>query len=294
MSAVLLGQAVHDTPEWHALRAGGIGASEIAAVVGMSPYVSAFQLWHIKKGNLPGQKTKAHMGWGHRLEPVVRNWWAEQHPELFVEPNPGTFAHSERDWQRVNPDGVIWAAGTEDDSYPTALYEGKISRYGDGFGKSGGDEIPMSYRCQVQHALDVFGYSRCHVAVLIGGSEAREYVIDADPQDQATLRDAGRRFWDSLALDDEPPIDCSDATYQAVRDLNPLIDKAGIFDLSPDLWADYLEHKQGLDEHEEALTGVKSRILAAMGTARTARFAEIAVLRRQMSSAQTPYLKEVS
>lgn len=292
MSAVLLGNAVHDTPEWHALRAGGIGASEISAVVGLSQYVSAFQLWHVKKGNLPGQRTKPHMGWGHRLEPVVRGWWLEQHQEFGCQPNPGTYAHSERDWQRVNPDGLLYL--NDDDSKPTALYEGKISRFGDGFGKSGTDEIPISYRCQVQHAMDVFGLNRCYVAVLIGGSEARKYVIEADPQDQETLRNAGRRFWESVHANDEPPIDCSEMTYRAVRDLNPLIERDAAINLDPHLWAEYLEHKAEADRHSELLTGVKSRILASMGTARSARFAEMTVLRRQMSSAGTPYLKEVS
>lgn len=292
MSAVLLGNEPQDSPGWHKLRADGIGASEISAVVGLSQYVSAFQLWHIKKGNLPGQRTNAAMGWGHRLEPVVRGWWLEQHQEFGVIANPGTYAHSERDWQRVNPDGLLYLG--EDDQKPTALYEGKISRFGDGFGKSGTDEIPISYRCQVQHAMDIFGLNRCYVAVLIGGSEAREYVIEADPQDQETLRNAGRRFWESVHANDEPPIDCSEMTYQAVRDLNPLIDKGASIDLSPELWGQYVTHKREMAEHEEALTGVKSRILAQMGNAQSARFAESTVLRRQMSSAKTPYLKEVA
>lgn len=294
MSAVLIGQAEVHSPEWHALRAGGIGGSEIAAVVGLSRWVSAFQLWHIKKGNLPEQVTKPHMGWGQRLEPVVRDWWAEQHPNLIVDATPGTFAHSERSWQRVNPDGLIH--GLDKDGIPetVALYEGKISRYGDGFGKSGTDEIPLAYRAQVLHALDVFDLPRCHVAVLIGGSEAREYVIEADPTDQHTLRDAGRRFWESLALNDEPPIDCSDMTYQAVRDLNPLIEKDALVDLTSEVWGEYLTHKSAVRHHEAELTGVKSRILAQMGTARSARYAEMTVLRRQMSSSGTPYLKEVT
>lgn len=292
MSAVLLGNPVHDSAEWHAMRASGIGASEIAAVVSISKYVSAFQLWHVKKGNLPGQRTTTQMGWGHRLEPVVRNWWLEQHPEFCVQANPGIYAHSDRPWQRASPDGLVFV-GSEDGT-PIAGYEGKISRFGDGFGKSGSNDIPLMYRCQLQQSMDVFGLNRWHLAVLIGGSEPREYVIEADPEDQRTLREAGRRFWESLSVGDEPPIDCSDMTYQAVRDLNPEIDRDHSIDLTSDLWAEYLEHKSEVDEHTAALTGVKSKILAAMGTARTARFAEVTVLRRQKSSTGSAYLKEVS
>jgi putative phage-type endonuclease len=295
LSAVLLGTFEHDTPEWHAARAGGIGASEIAAVVGLSPYVSAFHLWHMKKGNLPSQAKSDAMDWGHRLEPVVRDWWQERHPELWVG-STGTWAHSERPWQRVNPDGILYPieAGSVVSGARVALYEGKTSRFGDGFGPSGSDQIPLAYRCQVQHSLDIFDLPRAYVAVLIGGNEPREYVIEADPADQAALREAGAKFWQSLQDNDEPPIDCSDSTYEAVRKMHDDIDPDAQHPLDMDLWQKYLMHKVAANHHEAELQGVKSKILAAMSTARTATFNDEPVLRRQKSSTGTPYLKEIA
>lgn len=290
MTAVLLGIHEPNTEPWYELRAGGLGGSEIAAVVGLSPYMSPFWLWHFKKGNIPGQKVNSAMDWGHRLEPVVREWFAERH-EFDVVPTPGTYANAERPWQRCNPDGLIY-----DDEFlpePIALYEGKTARYADDWGPSGSDQIPLKYACQIQHSLDVFGLPRAYLAVLIGGSDAREYVIEADPEDQRLLREAGERFWQSLQTDDEPPIDCSDSTYQAVRDLNPLIDKDADIEIGA-LWDEYDATKAQRDHHEAELTGVKARILAAMGTARIATHNTIPVLRRQMSSAGTPYLKEIA
>lgn len=294
MSAVLLGKAEHDTPEWHALRAGGIGASEIAAVVGLSRWDSPFSLWHVKKGNLPGRPTLSHMRWGQRLEPVVLEWWLEQHPEYEAEASPGTFAHNERDWQRCNPDALLWRAGEKENTFPTALYEGKISRFGDGFGKSGTDEIPLAYRCQVQHSLDVFGLRFAHLAVLIGGSEAREYTIEADPEDQAHLRTKGAAFWASVMEADEPPLDCTDATYQAVVQLNPDLLKGEGVDLNSETWVAYLDAKNAQTEATEALTLAKSTILHAMRGVQNARIGGMTVLRRQRSSAGTYYLKEVA
>jgi putative phage-type endonuclease len=295
LSAVLLGTFEHDTPEWHAARAGGIGASEIAAVVGLSPYVSAFHLWHMKKGNLPSQAKSDAMDWGHRLEPVVRDWWQERHPELWVG-STGTWAHSERPWQRVNPDGILYPieAGSVVSGARVALYEGKTSRFGDGFGPSGSDQIPLAYRCQVQHSLDIFDLPRAYVAVLIGGNEPREYVIEADPVDRAALRDAGAKFWQSLQDNDEPPIDCSDSTYEAVRKLHPEIDRDADVELSRQLWGDYFSARMQAENATKKITEAKSKILAAMGTARIATFQDSPVLRRQMSSTGTPYLKEIA
>src|SRR5690349_8562125 len=81
VSAVLLGNEPHDTPEWHALRAGGIGGSEIAAVVGLSKWTSAFELWHRKRGAIGQQAQNEAMEWGSRLEPVIAAKFAEEHPE---------------------------------------------------------------------------------------------------------------------------------------------------------------------------------------------------------------------
>lgn len=293
MTAVLLGTHEPNTPAWHALRADGIGASEIAAVVGLSPYESTFSLWHKKKGNLPGATVTNAMDWGNRLEPLVRNWFAEQHPDLYVIPTPGTYAHGERNWQRVNPDGLILDANdTASTGEASALYEGKTSRFGDGFGPSGSDIIPIGYRCQVQHALDVFGLPRAYVAVLIGGNDPREYVIEADPEDQKALRDAGAAFWESLQTGDEPPIDASFETFQAVKDLHPDIDGSDV-PISPALYGRYLASKADADSANAAHRQAKSELLTAMGNARRALVNEVPVLRRQPGRGTSVSLYEI-
>lgn len=289
MTAVLLGQAEVHSPEWHALRAGGIGGSEIAAVVGLSRWTSPFQLWHRKRGTIAEQKLSEAMEWGIRLEPVIAAKFAEEHPEFDVVPTPGTYAHHERPWQRCNPDGTLHDPADGDCA---ALLEVKtVNAYADDFTN---DDVPIYYRCEIQWRLDIFDLSHCYLAVLIGGSTYREYVIEANPEDQATLRTAAEAFWRSIQADDEPPLDATDHTYQTVRELNPLIDKDLIIDLPGDMWRRYLEAKTAVDEAAAALILSKSEVLQFMGAARIARFAKQDVLRRQMSSAKKPYLKEVS
>src|SRR5690348_3040920 len=78
MNAVLLGQLDPNTPEWDEIRSRGIGGSEIAAVVGLSPWVSRFALWHRKRGTLGKQTVNAGMDWGHRLEDAICEAWAEK------------------------------------------------------------------------------------------------------------------------------------------------------------------------------------------------------------------------
>ena len=80
------------------------------------------------------------------------------------------------------------------------------------------------------------------VAVLIGGNDYREYRIPFDEADAASLREAGAAFWESLQADDEPPIDASWATYEAVRDLHPEINDEDV-EIDPQLWVDYAQTK---------------------------------------------------
>lgn len=279
MNAVLVTDAPANTADWHAARRDGIGASEISAVVGLNPWTSAFQLWHEKKGNLPGADPENPLFyWGHALEPLVAARFAELHPEREVQ-KIGTHRHADRPWQFANLDRALIrrSIGPEPVRIPLEI---KTTKYPDNWGPSGSDQIPVHVRCQVMQQMDVFSAPYAWVAVLIGGSDYREYRIDFDETDAAALREAGAAFWASLQTDDEPPIDASWSTYEAVRELHPEIDGEDI-DLDPDLWAQYSEYQADAAIYADRAREAKSFVLAAMGNARRALVNGQPVLRRQ-------------
>lgn len=285
MTAVLVGQAEPHSPEWHALRREGIGGSEIAAVVGLSRWTSAYQLWHRKRGNIGEQPQNEAMEWGTRLEPAIVQKFIDEHPEWDVQATPGTYCHEDRAWQRCNPDGLL--IGEE-----TALLEVKtVNAFADDFTKT---DIPIYYRTQIQWQLDIFGLDRCYAAVLVGGNTYYEYIVEANAEDQATLRAAAERFWNSIQTDDEPPLDATDHTYRTVVELNPDLRKDEFIDLDPRVWADYVQAKVAINHAEGELTLAKSQILHAMRGVQFARFAGEKVLRRQRHASGSYYLKEVS
>jgi putative phage-type endonuclease len=238
MTALLVTDAAPNTADWHAARRDGIGASEISAVVGLNPWGSPFSLWLKKKGLIPGADDGNPLFyWGHALEPLVADRFAELHPDMYVA-HVGTHRHSERAWQFANLDRMVWLPNG-----PDVPLEIKTTRFGDGYGPTGSDEIPVHVRCQVMQQMDVFDAPYAWVAVLIGGSDYREYRIDFDEADAAALREAGAAFWASLQTDDEPPIDASFATYEAVRDRHPGIDSDLEVDLNPALHGRYATTK---------------------------------------------------
>lgn len=84
----VLGWFEPGTDEWHAARANGIGGSEIAAVLGLSPYESRFSLWHRKKGLIGPVEETEEMYWGKEHEPAICRRFAREHPDLDVTPAP--------------------------------------------------------------------------------------------------------------------------------------------------------------------------------------------------------------
>jgi putative phage-type endonuclease len=206
---VLLGSFTPGTPEWNAARKGlCITATEIAAVVGLSPWTSKFTLWH-KKAGLPSApfEPSPEMKWGVRFEDDVAEEFAERHPEHPLL-HTGTWKHREREWQRATPDRL----------HGDSIVEIKTAASPDGWGPDGSDEFPVHYRCQVLWQQDTLGLRRpARLAVLILPYDYREYVVEYDEAEAKILRDAAERFLDDVRQGNRPPIDGATDTYRTIR-----------------------------------------------------------------------------
>lgn len=294
MSAQLLGTFEPNTEAWHQLRAEGIGSSDIAAIVGLSPFTSAYTLWHRKAGKVAEQAESDFMDWGKRLEPVIAAKFAENHPSFVVAPT-GTWAADGRPWQRANPDRlIINSFGTDNgpggiDSY---LEVKCASAYkADDWGRSGTDIVPPGYRAQVIWQGDVLGLSSAWCAVLIGGNDYREYHLTWDADEAEFLREAGRAFWESIQNGEPPEIDDSDSTYEVVRQLHPDIDAEASVEIPPALILPWEQAKGVIDEAEREIAKAKSRITDHMGDARYGCIAGQKVVIRQSTKTGLPYVK---
>lgn len=254
----VLGWFEPGTDEWHAARANGIGGSEIAAVVGLSPYESRFSLWHRKQGLIGPVEESEEMYWGKEHEPAICRRFARLHPDLDVTPAP-TYCHPDRPWQIANPDRL---AGDD-------LFEAKTARDAEGWGKEGTSEIPVHYRAQCIQYLDVTCRRRCWVGVLIAGSEYREYVVDFDEDEARILREAGIRFMDDLARNIRPDIDGHSATYQAIREIPEGLDPIDV-EIDTALRDRFYAAQDAAWAAEDELTACKGLLLDEIGTAQRA------------------------
>lgn len=282
-TGVPIGRYPTGSPEWHEARAKGIGGSEIATILGLSPYDSRFALWHRKRGEIGQVEETPAMEWGNRLEDAVICKWVDEHGRDVLT-HPGTYCHKDRPWQIANPDGLTIDGDVE-------VIEAKTSHVPWAWGPSGGGggDIPVHYLAQTIWYLDTLGLQRAHVAVLIDGYDWRQYVVEHDEAEARMMRDAAKDFLDSIDLGERPDIDGSTSTYEAVRELHPDIDGT---EIETHLAADYAEAIDRLRDAQERKRLTASRLADVMATAQYATYLGDRFVRRQSRNGGTPYLTD--
>lgn len=283
--AVLVGHFEDGSEAWHEARFKGIGGSEIASILGINNFKSRYILWMEKAGIIPrNQDDNPLFEWGHRLEPVIIEKFAEAHPEYRVLPG-GSWRNSDRPFQLANPDGRLLNLETGE----FEILEIKTSMTGAGWGP-GPNDIPAKYVAQVRWYLDTFGFTDAWIVVLIGGFEYREYRIFADPAKTIEMRDSAAAFVYSLGTGEAPPIDGGEDTYAYLRERNMSIDPKGKVELDEALVGLVMDSKQQLAFAESEMLRAKGHLLAHMGTAKTATFEGKTIASRQAKGEGVPFV----
>lgn len=184
---------IQGSPEWLAHRLKYRNASETPAVVGVSPWQTAYQLWLERTGRSK-TKVNAAMKRGSELEPVARAAYEKltghvMEPLVMVE---GEYSAS--------LDGITLAGDL--------ILEVKCPMRGRDsqlWQAVSAGEIPEPYFWQVQHQLMVAGAALAHVYVFDGAEGA---LVEQAPQPERW--ETIRRDWDAfmrfIAEDTAPPL----------------------------------------------------------------------------------------
>ncbi|MEU4511715.1 YqaJ viral recombinase family protein [Nonomuraea wenchangensis] len=282
-----LGRFRPDSRRGRKERRGRLGGSSIAAVIGKSPWASPYSEWALQKGLITPEPSTAAQMRGNYLEPGIRAWFADQHPEFKVR-SGGTYVHVERDYQLASPDALCFQDGVLVEG---AEFKTDADAYGSGWGRPGTDEVPLYYRVQVVWYMDTFGVKRWRFGLLDGRLSFREYVIEYDAVEAALLRDAAEDFLASVFWDEMPDLDDHPATYATVRKLHPKIDHEASVQLPDALAADLHAAVLGAEEAEKHKRHVLAQVGDFMGLARRAIHNGRQYAIRQRSSSGVPYVK---
>ena len=195
-----------DRGNWLKARISGIGASEIAAVAGISPYKSAYEVYLEKIGDFPAyDRDDEKMEWGLELEGVIAGRFAKmmaKKTDFRIYPVKYILQHATEDWMLCNLDFGCTENGEE------GVLE--IKTAGERAGESWFDEfgevvVPDHYLLQVQHQLAVTGFKWGYIACLIGGQKMIHKKIERDDEAIQYLLNIGKRFWNENVLKKIPP-----------------------------------------------------------------------------------------
>jgi putative phage-type endonuclease len=247
--AKYLGTFEPGTLEWHEARK-GLGGSDIASVMDMNPWKSAFTLYAEKTGLIDSniEPTMA-MKMGTAFEPIIRELFHQNNWEWLRVHETGTWASVEEPRSVANPDGIIeWDDGS------LGVLEIKFSRMY-------WDKLPEHYNLQVQHYLSVLGLKR-GVVVAVAGGDWKEFDVVRDDSLIDTMKRRVEAFYGFLDTNTAPDYDGSESTYETVRELSEGLQE-GEIELGS-LWANLLQAKSESEHWENQFKAHKSAVLAFM------------------------------
>lgn len=187
--------------EWLTHRKKGIGGSDIAKIVGLSPFGNALSVYASKVGQADPVEDNEAMYWGRVLEDVVAQEFSRRN-DLKVRRVNAVLQHPEHDWMLANIDRLIVS--------PEGVLECKSPGYWGGKHWSGEDgeiKVPDEYLLQVQWYLGVTGLPYGYAAALIGGQNYVDVRVERDDELIAQLIEMGEQFWRMVEAREIPALD---------------------------------------------------------------------------------------
>ncbi|MEV5677246.1 lambda-exonuclease family protein [Streptomyces sp. NPDC052179] len=202
-----------DAPEeqWHAVRAAGIGGSDVAAILGLDKYRGPRHVFEDKHGR-PTFKGNEAAEIGTEIEEFIARMFSKRSGVPIAMP-PGTLVHAEHDWARVNVDRFTCENGAV-----TGLLECKnrsayqLDDWEDG--------VPDAPALQTHWGMAVGGWSHGYVAALVGGNRLLWHRLERDEEMVAYLLDyCGKWFQRHVVEGFEPEADGLESTTELLSKL---------------------------------------------------------------------------
>lgn len=200
-------------------RASVVGASEVAALYDASPYLTRFELWHRKKGNIAtpefdavaddGTPDNERIYWGIRLEAAIieaakeRYGYTDREQLPHLSNGKGIGGHPDR--RVICPKrgpGLL-----EIKCVDWLVYKGWAG------------EPPLNYLLQTNTNQGLDNVLWGDVLVLVGGNKLERFQYDFRPKIFADTQARVDAFWQSIEANEPPPADYT-RDLSTIKELN--------------------------------------------------------------------------
>ena len=190
-----------------------IGGSDIGAILGLSKFRSALDVWMVKTGKVVKSLDSLPLRFGSFAEAFVASEYT-RHTGLELIHDESIYLHPKHAFMSAHIDRFVHGDGIA--MPPTKILECKTANpfAQSDWGDVGSDQVPMSYLCQCAWYQAVTGIDEADLAVLFGNSDFRIYQIKRDKELEDLLLEKATTFWQDCVLKDIPPPPQSEADYQ--------------------------------------------------------------------------------
>lgn len=248
--------------EWLKARRAGIGGSDAAVVLGLSPYKSALELYVEKTATSdPIESEEDRHFLGNAFEPGILALYHRK-TKRMVKAGGQLLRSRAYPWMQVTldasqeSDGPQWAAGPG--VVEVKSYDLKVEH-----------EVPVHVQMQVQHEMLVTGYTWGSALWLEWRTLKWEDLRAHDAFQELLIEETGRFWTDHVLKRVPPPPDRTESSKRALSLLYPGVeDVAVLLDEGPD-WATAYEEACGDEKDAQYRKAeLSNRFKATMGNAR--------------------------
>lgn len=265
---------ITDEASWLEKRKSYITSTQISALFGLSTYNTAFELYHISRGNIEEERKENNfMAFGKIIEQPVCEMVAIEHPEWKIYPF-NQFAHDDEDKIGSSFDRILMI---DDKKYLLEIKSISYSEYKKKFTEHAVDDIEASphYECQMMTELELVkndGFEGVVMAIFILDTRQLRYIFRSyDAEMGAQLRKAVRDFW---AMEEAPDPDYA-RDKQLIARLCPAADPDKQMDATEnnritELAEQYKSSKELVKQEEKAAAEAYAELMVLMGDNRYA------------------------
>jgi putative phage-type endonuclease len=254
-------------------RASCLGGSDIGAILGLSKWRSAVDVWMEKTGRSVSNANSLPLRFGSFAESFVANEYARATGLPLVHHEPA-LTHPKYSYMHGHIDRFICSRSTVfDDSghlQATRILECKTANpfASHEWGEVGSDQVPLPYLVQCAWYLGLTGLEQADLAVLFGNTDFRIYEIHRDSELEEMIINRAKSFWETHVLTDTAPPAQSESDYkhlfpkaqsktaEALKETCELIKKLKSIN-------------DQIESYEQEVSAIKQNIMAQMQDAET-------------------------
>jgi putative phage-type endonuclease len=238
-------------------------ASDVAAVMGCSPWKSAADVWHEKVYGVEKHETSDAIEAGTQLEDAIIDWF-ELKDGVFGDVLDRQCFY-ENGVLGATVDGILKQYDTEVEAwFPGAVVEAKTSSSRDGWGDPRTDQIPDQYMLQVQTQMYCTGLSKAYIPVLFAdrGFKFEVYEVNEDEEIQDAIVNAANAFME--AVRNKTPVS-GEVDLSVLKRLKREPNKS--VEIDGNLLIEFKEAKDQVRRWSKKVDDLQARLLASLGDA---------------------------